>query len=139
MKTKSKKGKGKDAKSGLNKAILRNSWYEIKRQLEYKLDWKDGVLILNKPHYTSQHCPNCNHIEAANRKTQEKFCCVLCGYTENADAVGAYNQLFLGKNPDITFKKSEKTKVFQSKKRSKRVSKKELATTSVAQDTKVVC
>ncbi|WP_460786286.1 RNA-guided endonuclease InsQ/TnpB family protein, partial [Melaminivora jejuensis] len=33
------------AKSGLNKSILDQGWYEFRRQLEYKLAWTGGMLI----------------------------------------------------------------------------------------------
>ncbi|MDW0366655.1 zinc ribbon domain-containing protein [Mannheimia haemolytica] len=38
-------------------------------------------------------CPN---QPKAQRKTQENFECVECGYTENADVVGAMNVLTRG-------------------------------------------
>ena len=37
------------AKSGLNKAILDQGWYELRRQLAYKLDWLGGKLIVVPP------------------------------------------------------------------------------------------
>lgn len=35
--------------------------------------------------YTSQQCSNCGHTSKKNRKTQEKFSCVKCGFEANAD------------------------------------------------------
>ena len=84
-------------KSGLNRAILDQAWYEFRRQLEYKLRWRGGQLILVSPQYTSQRCPACSHTEKANRTTQALFACVQCGYTENADMVGAMNVLQRGR------------------------------------------
>ena len=43
------------------------------------------------PAYTSQMCPICGHIGKENRKTQEKFCCVKCGHTDNADVNASIN------------------------------------------------
>ncbi|WP_053047569.1 zinc ribbon domain-containing protein [Thalassomonas viridans] len=40
--------------------------------------------------YTSQQCP---HWHQGNRKTQTNFTCVQCGFTENADVVGAMHIL----------------------------------------------
>jgi len=91
-----KPGKNVAAKSGLNKAILDQGWFEFRRQLEYKLDWNGGILIAVPPHYTSQTCPCCGHVAKANRKTQAKFECVACGYANNADIVGAMNILARG-------------------------------------------
>lgn len=50
-------GRNVRAKSGLNKSILDQGWYEFRRQIGYKLDWAGGILILVPPQYTSQTCP----------------------------------------------------------------------------------
>jgi len=44
------------------------------------------------PSYTSQICPMCGKCSAENRKG-ETFCCIRCGYTADADYVGATNGL----------------------------------------------
>ena len=95
--TMEKHGKMVKQKSSLNRAILDQAWYEFRRQLEYKLRWSGGQLILVSPQYTSQCCPACGHTEKANRTTQALFACVQCGYTENADVVGAMNVLQRGR------------------------------------------
>ena len=92
-----KPGKMVKQKSGLNRAILDQAWYEFRRQLEYKLRWRGGQLIPVSPQYTSQCCPACGHTAKANRTTQALFACVQCGYTENADVVGAMNVLQRGR------------------------------------------
>ncbi|MEZ2624228.1 RNA-guided endonuclease InsQ/TnpB family protein [Paenalcaligenes hominis] len=89
-------GKNVRAKSGLNKAILDQGWFEFRRQLDYKLAWAGGWLIAVPPHNTSRTCPACGHVHADNRKTQARFACVQCGYEENADLVGAMNILARG-------------------------------------------
>ena len=89
-------GKKVRAKSGLNKAILDQGWFEFRRQLEYKLAWNGGWLIAVPPHNTSRTCPSCGLVSADNRKTQALFACVECGYQENADVVGAINILARG-------------------------------------------
>lgn len=38
-------GRNVRAKSGLNKAILDQGWFEFRRQLDYKLAWNGGHLI----------------------------------------------------------------------------------------------
>ena len=95
--TMEKHGKMVKQKSGLNRAILDQAWYEFRRQLEYKLRWRGGRLILVSPQYTSQCCPACGHTAKENRTTQALFACVQCGYTENADVVGAMNVLQRGR------------------------------------------
>ena len=92
-----KPGKMVKQKSGLNRAILDQTWYEFRRQLEYKLRWRGGQLIPISPQYTSQCCPACGHTAKANRTTQALFACVQCGHTENADVVGAMNVLQRGR------------------------------------------
>lgn len=89
-------GKNVAAKSGLNKAILDQGWFEFRRQLEYKLNWRGGILVPVPAHYTSQTCPACSHVAKENRQTQAKFVCVDCGHEENADVVGAMNVLARG-------------------------------------------
>ncbi|MBN3782441.1 transposase [Burkholderia sp. Ac-20345] len=84
------------AKSGLNKAILDQGWFEFRRQLEYKLAWNGGWLMAVPPANTSRTCPACGYVSADNRTTQEKFACVECSYEENADVVGALNILARG-------------------------------------------
>ncbi|MEZ2625240.1 RNA-guided endonuclease InsQ/TnpB family protein, partial [Paenalcaligenes hominis] len=80
-------GRNVRAKSGLNKAILDQGWFEFRRQLEYKLAWVGGWLVAVPPHYTSQTCPECGHCSKANRPTQAAFACVQCSFEEHADVV----------------------------------------------------
>ena len=89
-------GRNVRAKSGLNKAILDQGWFEFRRQLDYKLAWSGGHLIAVPPRNTSRMCPACGHVSKDNRKTQAKFECVECGFEENADVVGAINVLRAG-------------------------------------------
>ena len=90
-------GKNVAAKSGLNRAILDQSWFEFRRQLDYKTQWQGGFLVAVPPQNSSRTCPCCGHISKENRQTQDHFECVECGYTENADVVGAMNVLARGR------------------------------------------
>jgi len=89
-------GKNVRAKSGLNKAILDQGWYEFRRQLDYKLAWNGGQLVAVPPRNTSRTCPCCGHVAKENRLSQARFECVACGFEENADLVGAINVLRAG-------------------------------------------
>ncbi|MEJ2419183.1 MAG: transposase [Exilibacterium sp.] len=89
-------GRNVRAKSGLNQSILDQGWFEFRRQLDYKLAWNGGHLIAVAPHNTSRTCLCCGHVSADNRRTQEWFSCVECGFEENADVVGAINILRAG-------------------------------------------
>jgi len=94
--SKAEPGRNVRQKSGLNRSILDQGWSEFRRQLEYKQEWRGGGVLAVPPHHTSQTCPVCAHVAAANRKTQAKFECVECGYENNADWVGAMNILAAG-------------------------------------------
>jgi putative transposase len=89
-------GKQVRAKSGLNKSILDQGWFEFRRQLDYKLAWNGGWLIAVPPQNTSRTCPYCGHVSKDNRQTQARFECVGCGFEEHADVVGAINVLRAG-------------------------------------------
>jgi putative transposase len=89
-------GKNVRAKSGLNKSILDQGWFEFRRQLDYKLAWRGGWLVVVPPQNTSRTCPQCGHVSADNRRTQTRFRCMECGFEEHADVVGAINILSRG-------------------------------------------
>ena len=89
-------GRNVRARSGLNRSILDQGWFEFRRQLDYKLAWSGGHLIAVPPRNTSRACPCCGHVSAGNRRTQARFACVECGYEDNADLVGAINVLRAG-------------------------------------------
>jgi len=84
------------AKTGLNKAILDQGWFEFRRQLDYKTGWAGGHLAAVPARNTSRTCSACGHIAAENRQTQARFACVECGFEDNADLVGAINVLRAG-------------------------------------------
>jgi putative transposase len=91
-----KPGRNVRAKSGLNRSILDQGWFEFRRQLEYKQAWRGGSVIAVPPRNTSRTCPACRQVSADNRQTQARFACVECGFEENADLVGAVNILAAG-------------------------------------------
>ncbi|MEQ4626713.1 RNA-guided endonuclease InsQ/TnpB family protein [Providencia manganoxydans] len=94
--TAEQRGRNVRAKSGLNRSILDQGWYEMRRQLEYKQLWRGGQVLAIPPAYTSQKCACCGHTAKDNRQSQSKFVCQVCGYTENADINGARNILAAG-------------------------------------------
>ena len=91
-----KPGKNVAAKSGLNKSILDQGWFEFKRQLKYKFNWLGGELVLVNPRHTSQRCYACGYVDKENRKSQVKFECKSCGHEDNADNNAALNILAAG-------------------------------------------
>lgn len=94
--TVSQPGRNVRAKSGLNRSILDQGWYEMRRQLEYKQLWRGGQVFAVPPAYTSQRCACCGHTAKENRLSQSKFRCQACGYIANADVNGARNILAAG-------------------------------------------
>ena len=89
-------GKMVRAKSGLNKSILDQGWGEFRRQLEYKLSWLGGSMVVIPPQYTSQTCSRCGCVAKESRLTQARFACVGCGFKTNADHNAALNILAAG-------------------------------------------
>ncbi|MGL6473306.1 RNA-guided endonuclease InsQ/TnpB family protein, partial [Aeromonas caviae] len=89
-------GRNVRAKSGLNRSILDQGWFELRRQLEYKQAWRGGQVLAINPAYTSQQCACCGHTAKDNRQTQSQFKCAACGYEANADVNGARNILAAG-------------------------------------------
>ncbi|SQH38403.1 K07496 putative transposase [Salmonella enterica] len=94
--TVSQPGRNVRAKSGLNRSVLDQGWYEMRRQLEYKQLWRGGQVLAVPPAYTSQRCACCGHTAKENRLSQSKFVCQACGYTANADVNAARNILAAG-------------------------------------------
>ena len=89
-------GRNVRAKSGLNKAILDQGWYEFRRQMSYKLQWLGGILVLVPPQNTSLRCHRCGCVDRRNRRSQAEFRCVSCGNIDNADFNAAKNILAAG-------------------------------------------
>ncbi len=89
-------GRRVKAKSGLNKSILDQGWFEFRRQLDYKLFWRGGMLVEVNPRHTSQQCSCCGHTAKENRISRDVFRCQVCGHEENADVNAAMNILTVG-------------------------------------------
>ncbi|STB68454.1 transposase, IS605 OrfB family [Citrobacter freundii] len=79
-----------------NRAIVDRGWYEMRRQLTYKLRWRGGDVLVINPAYTSQKCACCGHTAQGYRQTQVSFICTDCGDTANADINGTRNILAAG-------------------------------------------
>jgi putative transposase len=82
---------GAAAKAGLNRSIHDAGWGVFLGILAHKAETAGRLLIPVNPRNTSRTCPDCGHVSADNRVTQAEFACVACGYTANADVVGALN------------------------------------------------
>ncbi|MFB7607976.1 RNA-guided endonuclease InsQ/TnpB family protein [Streptomyces gardneri] len=87
---------GAAAKAGLNKSIADAGWGVFLTILYAKAESAGREVIAVDPRNTSRTCPECGHVSAENRPTQEKFHCVSCGHSAHADTVGATNVLRAG-------------------------------------------
>lgn len=76
--------------STLNRLILDTSFYEIKRQLAYKLERNGGSLILVPARGTSRTCSKCGFVHE-KLGSNETFHCPSCGFCIDRDANAAYN------------------------------------------------
>jgi putative transposase len=91
-----KPGENVKVKAGLNRRILSQGWGEFFRQLSYKAEWNNGMLVKVNPAYTSQTCSECGFVDGRNRKTQAAFKCRSCGFECDADINAAMNILRAG-------------------------------------------
>lgn len=92
-------------------AFLQNwTYYDLRQKIKNKAEENGIEFVEINPQYTSQRCSKCGHIHKDNRKTQEKFLCVNCGYETNADYNAAVNIATEGIE-DIIKNELEKKKV----------------------------
>ena len=64
---------------------------DLKDEFEH-IARKYGIAVsLVQSFYTSQTCPHCGCIDKENRKSQEDFECIECGYKSNADLNASRN------------------------------------------------
>lgn len=93
-------------KDGFSDKLLGKwSYYELQQMITYKAE-KEGIIVKYvNPAFTSQMCSKCGHTCKENRKTQENFICVECGFSHNADFNAALNisrsANFVEKDEDI--------------------------------------
>lgn len=83
-------GKNVAAKSGLNRAILREGWYMFSQMLEWECKKHGSRVIYVNPRNTSLTCSSCGKVEKSSRKDQARFEC-SCGFSANADTNAAIN------------------------------------------------
>lgn len=75
----------------INRVLRFLHFSDLKNEVKH-IATKYGIAVSFVPsHYTSKMCPKCGTIADENRLTQESFCCVKCGYSDNADHNAAVN------------------------------------------------
>jgi putative transposase len=67
------------------------SFFQLRSFIEYKAKRAGVKVVAVDPRNTSRTCPCCGHVNKANRKTQDKFLCVGCGFSGLADYIAAVN------------------------------------------------
>ena len=78
----------------LGRLHLRTNISSLKNEFVHIAPKYGIVVSLVQPEYTSKMCGRCGCIDDANRPTQEEFCCIECGHSENADVHSAKNIKF---------------------------------------------
>jgi IS605 OrfB family transposase len=70
-----------------------HSWafFQLRSFVTYKAKRVGVPVFLVDPRNTSRTCPACGHIDKANRPSQSKFSCVVCGFAGLADHIAAVN------------------------------------------------
>jgi len=70
-----------------------HSWgfYQLCTFVTYKAKRAGVPVFLVDPRNTSRTCPACGHVDKANRLSQSKFSCVVCGFAGLADHIAAVN------------------------------------------------
>ena len=72
--------------------FLKNwTYYDLQTKIEYKAKECGIKIQIISPQYTSQRCSRCGYINSDNRKTQENFLCLKCGFAANADYNASQN------------------------------------------------
>ncbi len=70
-----------------------HSWafYQLRQFVAYKGAIAGVPVVLVDPRNTSRECPECGHIDKANRPTRDRFACKGCGLAGPADHIAARN------------------------------------------------
>lgn len=74
------------------------SFYQLRSFIEYKSALAGVPLVFVDPRNTSRTCPVCGCIDKANRRSQDSFLCVSCGFAGRADHIAAIN---IGRRADV--------------------------------------
>lgn len=85
----------------LAKSVYDASWFELKRQLDYKCKHAGCLLLEADETYTTQTCSNCLNISDSSPKGRaglaiREWTCGHCGTTHDRDVNGAKNILRIG-------------------------------------------
>jgi IS605 OrfB family transposase len=70
-----------------------HSWgfFQLRQFITYKAALAGVYVVLVDPRNTSRECPECGHIDKANRPSRDRFACKRCGLAGPADHIAARN------------------------------------------------
>ena len=86
------KGKGRSAKSGLNRGIMRHNFREFRTLLEYKADWYGRQCVaIDRFYPSSKRCSECGKINKNLLLSQRMWECSECGTCHDRDINAAKN------------------------------------------------
>jgi putative transposase len=75
----------------MNRALRASQLGYVRDKLKFKLDERGIRYRSVQPAYSSQQCSHCGFTFPMNRRSQDKFACLWCGYEANADENAASN------------------------------------------------
>lgn len=87
-----KQGKPSHRSKAFRKTLSNWNYRELLKIIELRAQENRVSFRSVTPYKTSQQCPDCAHTERGNRSS-EKFRCLRCGYSDQADIVGSRNIL----------------------------------------------
>ena len=67
------------------------AFFQLRSFVTYKAKRVGVPVFLVDPRNTSRTCPECGHVDKANRPSQSKFSCMVCGFAGLADHIAAIN------------------------------------------------
>jgi putative transposase len=67
------------------------AFHQLRQFVLYKAALAGVPVALVDPRNTSRACPACGRVDAGNRPTRDRFCCVSCGLAGPADTIAALN------------------------------------------------
>lgn len=79
-----------DKRTSINQKLSMFARGKLSQKLMDELNWRGFSFLQVEPAYTSQTCPVCGSVDKANRNGK-RFECTVCGYSDDADHVGAVN------------------------------------------------
>ena len=69
----------------MNRALRASQLGYVRDKLKFKLDERGLRYRSVQPAYSSQQCSQCGFTFPMNRRSQDKFVCLWCGHSANAD------------------------------------------------------